>query len=219
MRSKGFTLIELLVVIAIIAILAAILFPVFARAREQARRASCVSNLKQLALATLMYCQDYDDTLPACCAWSWAPWSLPPGYNVGFKECVIPYVKNDALFSCPSGAKIERQFTETQLEGNSYWFISQGPGQGLDYWYEHKNLAGMSLASVLCPSEAVMICDACPTWHSRQPYTAAEFWAAQQSGTVLGGVWASNFVFVDGHAKTYNFTEFESYFSIFKDAR
>lgn len=64
MRRKGFTLIELLVVIAIIAILAAILFPVFAKAREQARKASCTSNMKQLALALLMYAQDYDETLP-----------------------------------------------------------------------------------------------------------------------------------------------------------
>src|SRR5476651_819462 len=64
-RSRhGFTLIELLVVIAIIAILAAILFPVFARAREQARRTSCLSNMKQIGLALFMYAQDYDETLP-----------------------------------------------------------------------------------------------------------------------------------------------------------
>ena len=63
-RRSGFTLIELLVVIAIIAILAAILFPVFARARESARRTSCISNLKQLALGTMMYAQDYDETYP-----------------------------------------------------------------------------------------------------------------------------------------------------------
>lgn len=64
MRGKGFTLIELLVVIAIIAVLAAILFPVFAKARESARRSTCSSNLKQLALATLMYAQDYDEQFP-----------------------------------------------------------------------------------------------------------------------------------------------------------
>src|SRR5439155_13821342 len=66
MKRKGFTLIELLVVIAIIAILAAILFPVFARAREKARGASCLSNMKQIGLAIIMYTQDYDETLPVC---------------------------------------------------------------------------------------------------------------------------------------------------------
>jgi len=64
-HRKAFTLIELLVVIAIISILAAILFPVFARARESARRASCTSNLKQIALGMMMYSQDYDETLPS----------------------------------------------------------------------------------------------------------------------------------------------------------
>ncbi|NLO06641.1 MAG: DUF1559 domain-containing protein [candidate division WS1 bacterium] len=64
MRTRGFTLIELLVVIAIIAILAAILFPVFARAREKARQASCLSNAKQIGLAMLMYVQDYDEMFP-----------------------------------------------------------------------------------------------------------------------------------------------------------
>ena len=67
-KNRGFTLIELLVVIAIIAILAAILFPVFARAREAARKATCLSNLKQIALAAIMYAQDYDEVFPACVA-------------------------------------------------------------------------------------------------------------------------------------------------------
>ena len=66
-RRRGFTLIELLVVIAIIAILAAILFPVFAQAREQARRATCLSNQKQLGHALTMYAQDYDEQLPGTC--------------------------------------------------------------------------------------------------------------------------------------------------------
>jgi prepilin-type N-terminal cleavage/methylation domain-containing protein len=70
-KKRGFTLIELLVVIAIIAILAAILFPVFSRAREQARKTACLSNMKQMATATMMYVQDWDETFPittVCCA-------------------------------------------------------------------------------------------------------------------------------------------------------
>ena len=90
----GFTLIELLVVIAIIAILAAILFPVFARAREQARRTSCLSNLKQLSLAVMMYGQDYDEKLPVGETQGNSLWNVVNG--------VMPYVKNRAIFYCPS---------------------------------------------------------------------------------------------------------------------
>jgi len=93
-RRHGFTLIELLVVIAIIAILAAILFPVFARARENARRASCLSNLKQLGLATMMYGQDYDELLPVGATQG------NPLPNVTL--ALEPYVKNRQLFYCPS---------------------------------------------------------------------------------------------------------------------
>jgi len=94
-RSPGFTLIELLVVIAIIAILAAILFPVFAKAREKGRQASCISNLRQLAVATLQYAQDYDETLPMS--------AYPAGSCVAtFNWAVIPYVKNDQVAQCPS---------------------------------------------------------------------------------------------------------------------
>lgn len=94
----GFTLIELLVVIAIIAILAAILFPVFARAREKARQTSCLSNLKQLDLGVQMYAQDYDERM--CCAQTWCGWKNP--LNTQYFQDIGPYVKNWELFACPS---------------------------------------------------------------------------------------------------------------------
>src|SRR5476651_1826255 len=102
-RSKaGFTLIELLVVIAIIAILAAILFPVFARARENARRASCQSNLKQIGLGFAQYIQDYDELYPrndnslvaAAGTGGWASYQLQP------------YIKSVQLFGCPSDSAV-----------------------------------------------------------------------------------------------------------------
>ncbi len=95
-KKKGFTLIELLVVIAIIAILAAILFPVFSRAREQARKSTCLSNLKQLAQGMQMYAQDWDEVLPM---------GLPGCVNRGAKQwwsAIYPYVKNVQILHCPS---------------------------------------------------------------------------------------------------------------------
>ena len=110
--SRGFTLIELLVVIAIIAILAAILFPVFAQAREKARATSCLSNLKQIGTATQMYVQDYDGHWPTKGPdgkWDRPPgqvsWSDPaddPKQQPNFYSQLKPYLKNDAVWDCPS---------------------------------------------------------------------------------------------------------------------
>jgi prepilin-type N-terminal cleavage/methylation domain-containing protein/prepilin-type processing-associated H-X9-DG protein len=100
-KSAGFTLIELLVVIAIIAILAAILFPVFAQAREKARSISCLSNQKQIGLGLFMYVQDYDETMPA----AFAAINAINGGNVNvitFEDQIEPYVKNTQLYKCPS---------------------------------------------------------------------------------------------------------------------
>jgi prepilin-type N-terminal cleavage/methylation domain-containing protein len=98
--SPGFTLIELLVVIAIIAILAAILFPVFGRARENARRTSCQSNLKQLGLAFIQYTQDFDERLPVG---NWTESS--PYFGTGWGANIMPYVKGAQIFACPSATK------------------------------------------------------------------------------------------------------------------
>ena len=93
MRRAGFTLIELLVVIAIIAILAGILFPVFARAREKARQSSCASNLKQIALGQLMYAQDYDERFSG---------RAKRTIDVPWTTLITPYIKNSQIFVCPS---------------------------------------------------------------------------------------------------------------------
>ena len=122
MRSQGFTLIELLVVIAIIAILAAILFPVFARARENARKSSCQSNLKQLATGLLQYSQDYDERFPNA-YYDPLPNSNPPGgYWSGntwfWPQIVQPYIKNLKVFNCPSQSAYHVYYTHLTLQTN-----------------------------------------------------------------------------------------------------
>ncbi len=123
-KSRGFTLIELLVVIAIIAILAAILFPVFAQARDKARQTSCLSNAKQMGLAAIMYNQDYDETYPLSAGFypgvSWLneyylgiPANWRPGssqkrinaYGGSWANTLQSYAKNWGVFNCPSGSK------------------------------------------------------------------------------------------------------------------
>ncbi len=106
-RNLAFTLIELLVVIAIIAILAAILFPVFARARENARRASCMSNLKQMGLGLMQYTQDYDETYPCPGNTSFNGESRNDdgsAAKASWRQKIYPYVKSTQLFSCPSNS-------------------------------------------------------------------------------------------------------------------
>jgi prepilin-type N-terminal cleavage/methylation domain-containing protein/prepilin-type processing-associated H-X9-DG protein len=107
---SGFTLIELLVVIAIIAVLAAILFPVFARARENARRASCQSNLKQIGLAVVQYTQDYDEKYPMHnpddpIGYNAIVWDYATSTRLNWNDAIQPYLKNWQIYRCPSAPK------------------------------------------------------------------------------------------------------------------
>jgi prepilin-type N-terminal cleavage/methylation domain-containing protein/prepilin-type processing-associated H-X9-DG protein len=155
-KSRGFTLIELLVVIAIIAILAAILFPVFARAREAARKATCISNLKQIALAAIMYAQDYDEVLPTATSTGFAtshpiiPVSPqdPLSANVGSKEywqladLLRPYVKSIDIFVCPT---LSRRWEGYKIETGS---VTSGPAQGVlkvGNWLGHNDDVGQTV--------------------------------------------------------------------------
>jgi len=140
-RSNGFTLIELLVVIAIISILAAILFPVFARARENARRASCMSNLKQLSLSVMMYTQDYDEKFPM------AGRMTSTAEPFGWADALQPYIKSTQIFKCPSlaGSDVEAR----SLGYTEYFF---------NIMLSTMN-SGISIAAVDYPTTTIMAGD------------------------------------------------------------
>ncbi len=137
---RGFTLIELLVVIAIIAILAAILFPVFARARENARKANCASNVKQIMLGVIQYVQDYDEVLPYASHWG-EPTAQP--WDVHLQ----PYMKSTQMVFCPS---------QKGYRGYGWNYQNFGYRAGAnDYRYN----PGAAMASIPQPAETILVGD------------------------------------------------------------
>jgi len=219
MKRRGFTLIELLVVIAIIAILAAILFPVFAQARETARMASCLSNLKQIGLGTMMYVQDYDETYPNCKAWGrmwtgdWlgSPGTVAPNINPDLMrylpDLINPYVKNNQIWFCPTVGR----------DGAAFGFWGTPPnGQdpavanGTTYLWAHTTatcstcpgytkanpapavtVSNLPQAAVAAPAQAPIVHDI--------PYHGWDSGIASKTFH-KGGI---NVTYADGHAKYY----------------
>jgi prepilin-type N-terminal cleavage/methylation domain-containing protein/prepilin-type processing-associated H-X9-DG protein len=209
-RRNGFTLIELLVVIAIIAILAAILFPVFARAREKARQTSCLSNLKQLGLSVLMYCQDYDDTYPM----NYQDASSGPGtaaqIPLTWPNRLMPYIKSNQLYACPSDARPPNvDFDGCRPILQSYcwnWHLGMDlPAWG--YW------AVLTMGAVAAPAQCAVLWDDNSDWLTagyggRFNTLDSPDWAGSFDREVLQGRHneGDNFMFADGHAKWYKTT-------------
>ena len=159
-KRPAFTLIELLVVIAIIAILAAILFPVFARARENARRASCQSNLKQIMLGYMQYTQDYDEKVPS---------ALCQGTNSGWYNKMQPYLKSTQIFKCPSDSSDKPARASDQIQPNGYrvsYIYNWDVGS---YETNEPNIAKFTY-----PSQAVAVTDGGSLAESDYPYTVHE---------------------------------------------
>lgn len=156
-KSQGFTLIELLVVIAIIAILAAILFPVFAQARAKARQTACLNNQKQFGLALLQYIQDYDETLP----WGFNNSVLDPDVRRRWHGLIITYTKNAALRECPSFAPTPNTTVVPKI-ANSY-------GVSLDFFAQGTDPAVKSMADLKNVAGTIAFCDSAQMDDSADP--------------------------------------------------
>jgi len=222
-RKTGFTLIELLVVIAIIAILAAILFPVFARAREMARKTSCTSNLKQFGNAFAMYRTDYDGKFPTA-GWYGAGGNADMDRSTDWQITVYPYVKNQGVYFCPSSTDIHQNPTDWNRTSSDYLFNNQlGPGKN-----------GLNESAVVSVADCIMLIEGHSDWNRGPCFTPFsggvmannDTWCTEYStfgangslvtGSMWGGapgetkVWGlprhndgGNVLFTDGHVKYY----------------
>lgn len=206
----AFTLIELLVVIAIIAILAAILFPVFARARENARRSSCQSNLKQIGIGILQYNQDYDEKMPRDLI-------DVNGSRYAWSVVVQPYVKSTQVFACPSNTKNQNSIAASDggIAPDGVTKIPQSyVVAGNDGFYKwpmnnsstgYNDHSGAAIAEINSPSQTILV------WESRygnaalnpnHSYQGVGGTAFSEGYGLTNHLTTSNYLFCDGHVKS-----------------
>ncbi|HZT41032.1 MAG TPA: prepilin-type N-terminal cleavage/methylation domain-containing protein [Chthonomonadaceae bacterium] len=204
-RERGFTLIELLVVIAIIAILAAILFPVFAQAREKARATSCLSNIKQVMLGEMMYVQDYDDV--HSWTWGWSPQWIP------WHQAVDPYIKNKQIWKCPDDAWSRGQDAANPSQPaipvtysqNFRWPQSDWGWSSNSYSYLMSPAASAE-ATIPAPATTIFVAER-PNWYHQwsEGWATEVFWDYSEFNMQGGGATehslGSNYALCDGHAK------------------
>jgi prepilin-type N-terminal cleavage/methylation domain-containing protein/prepilin-type processing-associated H-X9-DG protein len=223
-KRRAFTLIELLVVIAIIAILAAILFPVFAQAREKARQAACLSNCKQIGLAYLMYAQDYDEMAVPACNWN-AGYNPKTDSRAWYDGLLEPYTRNAKVFQCPS-------FRPSPYPSYQASFIGYDPkssaipafsNNGYD---NRKMIKTVNLAQATRASEIVLTVE--NTWGielghdpSYRLWSWPDYWDPtgfdwehQYPGKHSGG---HNSVFADGHAKWWQIHTFRGRWQVLNE--
>ena len=202
-------MIELLVVIAIIAILAAILFPVFGRARENARRSSCQSNLKQIGLGLIQYTQDYDEmNVPV-------QNNSVPGKEAPWHYFVQPYIKSYQLFKCPSNVTPATDFvydtgplaTDPIPPIPRSYYINGGEegvtgnGMGGPRPYRKWNAGNVALASLNFPATTIAVCEQQGQQSDPKASNSDYFIGATNRNKFTNHLTTTNFLFVDGHVK------------------
>lgn len=187
-RREGFTLIELLVVIAIIAILAAILFPVFAKAKEKARQTNCASNLKQQGIALFSYVEDFDGVLPNSPDIGAAAPSPPDKPNPAqYWYKILSYAKSKRIFSCPSDYGYPANNLDNYWEyyGTSYQWRGSANGK--------PNLNELAIDEVKDASGTASLRDGLPWHQAKSGNVSSSFWGRPDNG--------ANCLFLDGHVK------------------
>ncbi len=199
-RKKGFTLIELLVVIAIIAILAAILFPVFAQARENARRTGCLSNQKQIGMGLVQYIQDYDEKLPLYRYFTNTTPSI-----IGWAQVIYPYIKSTQAFVCPNAVKISTVPSFGAQDITYYNPLTYTSGSyGYNYYYltmGGSDTVAKSLAALQNPAQTIVTAEpngsitAIVVYPPQFPANWSNMATRHFDGNVV--------TFLDGHAKWY----------------
>jgi prepilin-type N-terminal cleavage/methylation domain-containing protein/prepilin-type processing-associated H-X9-DG protein len=227
LRIRGFTLIELLVVIAIIAILAAILFPVFFAVKQRGKAASCLSNCRQIGMALMNYAGDWDNRIPQS-AWNWGISDNTPNLpcpQAGYEMLIMPYVKNWSVFLCPGQATVRvfvggvwkdvpfKPLSDPSQKG----MVSYGYSSGVAYpdgaqrkWLSSPDAelrSYRSLSDFPAATSTILLAENWQGWH--------DVWDGALKGTTdtlvnnvdkerhLG---AANYVFADGHAKAYRYS-------------
>ena len=207
---RGFTLIELLVVIAIIAILAAILFPVFAKAREKARQTSCLSNLRQIGTSVMLYADDYDETYPV----NFQDASSGPGtvaqIPLTWPNRLAPYTKSHQIFACPSdGRPPHEDFPGCRPILLSYCW-NGNMGIDIPAYYSWLPLRITTLSQVRAPAQCVLLTDddsdwLAAGWGGRFNTLDSPDWADLFYVKILRSRHnqGDSFMLADGHAKWY----------------
>jgi prepilin-type N-terminal cleavage/methylation domain-containing protein/prepilin-type processing-associated H-X9-DG protein len=208
-KLQGFTLIELLVVIAIIAILASILFPVFAQARAKARQTSCLSNMKQIMLAELQYVQDYDETHTYV-------FGQAPLY--AWHQQLEPYIKNRQIFTCPSdtydrGARAKNPDGSDIVPNVAPAVVSYSLTLPWGDWSGEYGASNSTDAAITSPASTIFLSERWNGYHMYSVGWAADMWCDNDEflRSSLPGATAhsggSNYAFADGHAKWMRFEQ------------